>query len=754
MNINLEKILQEKFGLENFREWQKEIIESILQWQDTLVFMPTGGGKSLTYQFPGIIRDGIVLVISPLISLMKDQVDKLNNLNIPTEQINSTIDYTAKQYILADITSKTPKTKFLYIAPERLMSQDFLEAISHTKIALIAIDEAHCISQWWHDFRPSYMKIRDFLTNLRNKNNQIFPIIALTATATKKVKKDIIERLGISHPKIFTTGFDRKNLILVVREISKKEEKNAKLLEILDKTPWNGIIYCSSVKSCKEVFEFLQEKNISSAMYTGEMTGNIRENVQNNFMNSEYKVIVATNAFGMGIDKKDIRFVIHYNLPWSIENYYQEVGRAGRDGKNSFGIVLASFSDTKIQEFFIENSYPSKEDILKFYDYLYNNFEYWQGSNEKILQTYYIMAAQSGIKNDMQVGAILRIFEKYNILKRWIDDENIENFHWRGVTLLINKMPHSALPIDWTHQNLLKTEAYFKLGQIKKLLFYPSCRKKFILEYFGDEEDITKIADNCWTCDFCIDKRKMENSEQKEIVKISVFALALETVLDLNERFGITMISKILHGNTDKKILENHLDEEENFGILSNYSIEMISAILETLLSQNFLYKTEGNYPILGVTSMGRNAIRNNNILEKENKELQFYLEKRIPQKKYFSEKIQKPKKIPKIDTFTQTLDLWKIHKNIEKIAKIRELTKQTIEGHCIELYKNNLLSLQEILSLANFEHLKVIKNFLEKNSEENKLSIIKAELENMWYEKITYFEIKIACTLIEKKAL
>lgn len=217
------------------------------------------------------------------------------------------------------------------------------------------------------------MRIRDFIANLRAK--QAFPVVALTATATKKVRDDIVERLGLTKYAMFTKGFDRKNIIILVREISSKNDKLAKTLNIIEKVAGSGIIYCSSRRVVSEVYEFLQQNNVDVGMYTGAMESGNREDTQNAFMNDDHKVIVATNAFGMGIDKKDIRFVVHYNLPGSIENYYQEVGRGGRDGKRAFGVVLASYGDTKIQEFFIENSNPPKESILKLYDSLYSEFK-------------------------------------------------------------------------------------------------------------------------------------------------------------------------------------------------------------------------------------------------------------------------------------------------------------------------------------------------------------------------------------------
>lgn len=378
MVLSILSVLQETFGLQDFREGQEDIIRSVLSGNDTLVFMPTGGGKSLTYQIPGITLDGITIVISPLISLMKDQIDRLREKGIASACINSTISLQEQRDILEEIRypGEFP-IKFIYIAPERLNNKEFLEVTRKAKIGLVAIDEAHCISQWGHDFRPSYMKIRDFLTDLRNREPENeeepgpVPVIALTATATKKVRTDIMERLGLARVKEFVYGFDRKNIVMLVREIAKKEEKLEKVAEIVEKTPGSGIVYAASIKNVEEVYSYLRSKGISVGKYTGDMDAASREMSQNEFMDDTTRVVVATNAFGMGIDKKDIRFVIHYNLPGSVESYYQEIGRAGRDGKTSIAIILASFSDTKIQEFFVENSNPGQEEILEFYDYLY-----------------------------------------------------------------------------------------------------------------------------------------------------------------------------------------------------------------------------------------------------------------------------------------------------------------------------------------------------------------------------------------------
>ena len=257
---------------------------------------------------------------------MKDQADKLNSLGIRTEVINSMKTPGEIADILEDLRwndESVHPIRFIYIAPERLRSRAFIASLSDLPISLLAIDEAHCISQWGHDFRTSYLQVRDFIKLLELDAKGI-PIMALTATATQKVRTDIIERLGLKKYETFIKGFDRPNIAIVVREISKKDAKFAKMLEIINKTPGVGIIYCSTINHVEEVNEFLNRNNIASGKYTGSVTGSDRENIQNAFMDDDLKVMVATNAFGMGIDKKDIRFIIHYNLPGSIESYYQE----------------------------------------------------------------------------------------------------------------------------------------------------------------------------------------------------------------------------------------------------------------------------------------------------------------------------------------------------------------------------------------------------------------------------------------------
>jgi ATP-dependent DNA helicase RecQ len=753
---NLEKILQDSFGLEKFREWQREVCESIISGQDTLVFMPTWGWKSLTYQLPGMVMDWLTIVISPLISLMKDQVDALQELWIKAKLINSTVDSWEISEIFTQLEEGGSNSiKFLYIAPERLNSFRFLSIIKKVKISLVAIDEAHCISQWGHDFRPSYMKILGFLDDL--KKDVHFPIIALTATATQKVREDITERLWIGWANTFTKWFDRKNITIVVREISEKQKKFEKVLEILDKTKWSWIIYCSSRKSVDEVYAILQEYHVKSWKYTWAMTPEVRETMQNKFMNDEYKVIVATNAFWMGIDKKDIRFIIHFNLPGSIENYYQEVGRAWRDGKNSFAVALASYWDTKIQEFFIDNTYPEKQEVLDLYDYLYKWFKIWEWKNHSISMTQHQLATHSGVSSDMKVWNILKILEKYQVISKGMNDsEKDEWFRGRWVTLVQEKRNHSHLLIDWKRQDALKTEAYFKLEQIKRLLFYPSCRKKFILDYFGDEEDLKTLWDNCGACDFCLDKKKFADSDMKEIIPVSAFALILETVKKYDERFGQVMIRRTLEWSEEKKILQNKLNCWEHYGALKDYSKDTVWAMMDALRFEGYIYKTNGQYPMLGISELGSAVIVRNKALKEALEELNTYVVGKVwlnLHKKSSSKNSTSKTSKANGETYKETLDLFKSWKSMSEISTIRDLKPITIESHIVKMYESGEISLMDVLKLITLADIKKVKEVINEKLWWNiePLRPIKDELDNIWEKKISYFDIKVAIAMMGK---
>ena len=748
--------LKKYFWFDDFRFTQREIVESVVEGNNTLVFMPTGWWKSLTYQLPALMMDGLAIVISPLISLMKDQVDALRERGISAELINSTIDFSSQQNILNEISKNNNSIKFLYIAPERLNSSSFLRVLQNVKISLIAIDEAHCISQWGHDFRPSYMKVKDFIKNLKNTQRNPstsgevrwgFPVMWLTATATQKVKKDIVERLDLDWVNMFTSGFDRKNIILIVREISKKDEKKEKVFEILKKTPWSGIVYCSSRKAVDEVYDFLIETWVKAGKYTGAMTPEVREDMQNKFMSDEYKVVVATNAFWMWIDKKDIRFVIHYNLPWSIENYYQEVWRAWRDWKNSFWVVLASYWDTKIQEFFIENSNPPKKEILDFYDYLH-----WLWEKE-ILKTQYVMAEESNLNNAMKVWTILKILEKYWIVKKWVEDS--WDFRGRWVTLIQEKREHSHIMIDWKHQVQLEDEAYFKLEQVKKMLFYPHCRRKFILEYFGDWEDLDKIWDNCGTCDFCIDSKKFANWEIKDLVPLSVFWIVLDSVKEFDNKFWVVMFMRLLTWSQEKKLLDAHLDESDFYWALEDYKRQLVKAVIQSLIDNKFLFQSEGQYPMLWLTELWESALYKEDYIKEKNRELQqvVYLKYKEKSEKA-SPHLASPKgRGTKGGNYKKTLELFNSWKSIFEISEIIWFKERTVEWHLLKLYESWELDLAWIMKTINFSNIKHIKKVLVKHFPNwfEFLKDVKSKCIEEWQD-VERNEISVCKIMMEKK--
>ena len=340
------EVLKKYFGYESFREGQQELITNILERHDVLGIMPTGAGKSICYQVPAVMLEGITLVISPLISLMKDQVGTLNEAGIRAAYLNSSLSYA--QYRKALSLARGYTYKIIYVAPERLMSDEFLSFAKEMKISMVCVDEAHCVSQWGQDFRPHYLQIREFLKEMPQR-----PIVsAFTATATTQVKEDILQLLDMKDPYTITTGFDRKNLYFAVEK--PKDKYQALLHYVKQHTEDAGIVYCLSRKTVEEVCDRLCADGFAATRYHAGLSDAERMNNQDDFIYDRKTIMVATNAFGMGIDKSNVRFVVHFNMPKNMESYYQEAGRAGRDGEQADCILLYSGKDVRLNQFLIE----------------------------------------------------------------------------------------------------------------------------------------------------------------------------------------------------------------------------------------------------------------------------------------------------------------------------------------------------------------------------------------------------------------
>ncbi len=422
------------FRLTSFRPGQKEVIAAVLSGRDCLCVMPTGGGKSLCYQLPAMVFDGLSLVVSPLIALMKDQVDQLVALGLPVTYINSALPV-AEQYARLDGIA-AGRYRLVYVVPERFRSGRFLEVVRGATLRLLAVDEAHCISEWGHDFRPDYARLGYFRRLLGNP-----PTIALTATATDAVRRDIIEQLDLRDPRTFITGFARPNLFYEVQPARHDRQKMQVLLDFLRGTPGSGIVYASTRKKCEEVAAALvHEARRTTVVYHAGLLPDERHAAQEAFMAGQAEIVVATNAFGMGIDKRDVRFVVHYTMPGSLEAYYQEAGRAGRDGEPSRCLLLYNPADRFVQEFFIESAYPAREHVAKVYEHLRGiDADPIELTQQEIKERLGLPIGSEG------VGACEQLLESAGVLERLVSVQNLASVRLDSdLPTLVDLLPRQA----------------------------------------------------------------------------------------------------------------------------------------------------------------------------------------------------------------------------------------------------------------------------------------------------------------------
>ena len=456
----LKELLKIHFGYESFRPGQEIAIDNILNHKNTVVVLPTGGGKSLIYQLPALILEGVTIVISPLIALMKDQVDSLDKVGIPATFINSSISPDETEKRMTRI--KNGFYKIVYIAPERFYNQAFISELKNIKVSLFAIDEAHCISQWGHDFRPSYMRLKEAIKFVGSP-----VVVALTATATPEVRDDIVKQLAFQDSELVITGFARPNLQFAVMPATngQKIETIVNLLTT-NQELGSGIIYVGTRAKADEIAEVLVDHDVKAVVYHAGMDSESRNWVQEKFMKGEAQVVIATNAFGLGINKKDIRFVVHHDLPGTIEAYYQEAGRAGRDGKPSFCLLFYHPQDRYLREFFIKGDNPDPKMIIEIYDFLLRRAGLEIDSEASILITYAEIGQNlSDSVPEMAIGTTLKILEKEGYISR-PNEKNSNSFlkakkDWAEITASIGKRAKSQLEIveklgEKYHQDLVR----------------------------------------------------------------------------------------------------------------------------------------------------------------------------------------------------------------------------------------------------------------------------------------------------------
>ena len=593
MKEKLLSILKQYWGYESFRESQYEIISSVLSGRDTLALMPTGGGKSITYQLPTLASEGLCVVITPLIALMKDQVDRLRQRGISAVAIHSglsrrKIDIALDNCVYGDV-------KFLYVAPERLNSDIFRLRARRMNISLIAVDEAHCISQWGYDFRPAYLHIK-----MLREMHPDTPVLALTASATERVAEDIMENLDFAEPHIIRSSFARPNLSYVVRKVEDKEEQ---LMRVIDSVAGSGIVYVRKRETAESLCEFLKEQGVSASFYHGGLPNEERSIRQDEWVSGKVRIMVATNAFGMGIDKADVRFVVHYTMSDSMESYYQEAGRAGRDGKRSYAMLMVAPNDYNILSQRVEGNFPPIEQVKSIYEkicaylmiaigdgagnsYIFNIQDFCRRErlfpatvlgaidlldrNEYIS---YIEVADNPARMIFRVGrddlyrcqmsanvervvrTMLRMYNGLFTEFRAIDEEVVaaacemsrEQVHqvlrelWRSQ--IIRYVPANSSPMIYMHEERLPVESLYispkSYGYRKEQMIG---RLRSMVEY-AENRDICRSviiskhfgdsgATECGCCDICLAKKREQSREAVEKLEQDVECQIVEALKD------------------------------------------------------------------------------------------------------------------------------------------------------------------------------------------------------------------------------
>jgi len=663
-----------RFGLQQFRAGQRQVIDSVLAGEDCLCVMPTGGGKSLCYQLPAVAGAGLTLVVSPLIALMKDQVDQLLTLGLRATCINSMLAPDEVAGRLEGIAAGD--FDLVYVAPERFRSGRFLAAIGRAHVSRLAIDEAHCISEWGHDFRPDYARLGDVRHRIGSPAT-----IALTATATETVRADIIAQLQLSSPRIYITGFARENLSYEVAAPGSLAQKQSQLIDFLSDTPGSGIIYASSRKRCEEVAELVAAATgRRTTVYHAGLDAETRRRAQEDFMTSRAEIVVATTAFGMGIDKADVRFVVHYNLPGTLEAYYQEAGRAGRDGLPSRCLLLYNAGDRYIQEFFIDTSYPPVKVVADVYDYLRTL------DDDPIEQTQDEIKSSLGLSLGAEsVGSCEKVLERAGALRRLDSKQNMavvridsrlptlvdvlprtaqvrrrviqameqlvgprrgENVYFHPQSLA-DRLEMTPLAISRTLRELRDVDGFEYVppfrGRAIQLLQRDRALKDLDLDLEAletrrqaEHDKLRRVLDFarsrrcrqlivleyfgdpeatiCGRCDNCRGKAASRPTEPPNSFPeaVELIRIALSGVARCSERFGKNVIAQMLCGSTSSKMKKLRLEHLSTFGLLSELKQTDVVELIEWLLGIDYVDQVEHERfrPVLSVSSSGMRILR------------------------------------------------------------------------------------------------------------------------------------------------
>ncbi|MGE0551383.1 MAG: ATP-dependent DNA helicase RecQ [Kofleriaceae bacterium] len=580
------------FGHTTLRAGQAEVVADIFAGKPVIAVMPTGAGKSLCYQLPAIVlgeRGGVTLVVSPLIALMKDQVDTLTARGIPAVALTSASGADEKSAMLDGI--RAGAYTLVYVAPERFRSPRFVEALRSLgdRLALIAIDEAHCISEWGHDFRPDYRRLGELVKELKAPR-----IAAFTATATPEVRRDIAVQLGLDAPRLHVRGFDRPNLTYSVVKAGGAADKTRQLIDLV-RTRDGGValVYAATRKNAETYGHELKRAGMRVRVYHAGLEGQVREKAQDVFMAGKLDVIVATNAFGMGVDKSDIRLVVHADIPRSPEAYYQEAGRGGRDGRPTRCVLLFNHGDIRLQDFLIDASYPSPEILRGLWKLLRDRPELGELSASEDELEARLRKQLPGDVSGAAMGATLRILERHGMLLR--DDERI---------VASRPAPNAFPPLDVDSLVRRAEVERQKLRTMVEYAYYVRCRRQFVLDYFGDQ-DWSSRDRRCGACDNCeaIAHGRTPTGGLSEAEQNAIRGLLL-LVGALGGRYGRTRIAAIATGTDD----DHRVADLAERGCLRGWTDRRVMDLLRSLEGAGLIEASRGEYPTISTTRKGDQA--------------------------------------------------------------------------------------------------------------------------------------------------